>query len=298
MNPVAKIVIYLLGIVLLGALLAPPLYWAGQAVADRGVFEFLGKTEFQKFFNRALLIAAIALLWPTIRWLRIASVRDLGLEPDPRWLRHLAVGFGIAVVLVATMAGIYIATGVYRWKSELPWDKVPGLAVTAIVVAILEESLFRGGILGLFRRAMQPWKALFWATALFAIVHFLKPDDEIRVDVVTWLSGFSLLPHVFHQFTEPMTVLASFTTIFVLGWVLGYATLRTRALWMSIGLHAGVVFVKMSFSKFTKRQNEYLPWIGSELQIGLVPVAVLALAGVLVWYSLHRESTHHASTRA
>jgi membrane protease YdiL (CAAX protease family) len=90
-------------------------------------------------------------------------------------------------------------------------------------------------------------------------------------------------------------LLAGFTTIFALGWVLGYATLRTRSLWMAIGLHAGVVFVKMTFSKFTKRELEYPPWIGSELQIGLVPLAVLALCGVSVWlwlnYADHRNRT-------
>jgi hypothetical protein len=75
----------------------------------------------------------------------------------------------------------------------------------------------------------------------------------------------------------------------VLGWILGDATLRTGALWMSIGFHAGVVFVKMGFSKFTKRQEEFLPWIGPELQIGLVPVGVLILAGIALRLWLQYE---------
>jgi len=73
--------------------------------------------------------------------------------------------------------------------------------------------------------------------------------------------------------------------------VLGYATLRTRSLWLPIGFHAGVVFVKMSFAKFTKREALCLPWVGSELQIGLVPVGVLALGGVLVWFWLRHENS-------
>ncbi len=51
-----------------------------------------------------------------------------------------------------------------------------------------------------------------------------------------------------------------------------------RSLWMSIGLHAGVVFVKMSFAVLSKRRETHLPWIGRELQIGLVPVGILLLA--------------------
>jgi membrane protease YdiL (CAAX protease family) len=138
---------------------------------------------------------------------------------------------------------------------------------------VIEECLFRGGMFGLFRRTLRPFTALLWVTVIFAIVHFLKPDELFVVQEVHWLSGFALLPKLFHRFTEPMRVLSGFTTIFVLGWVLGYATLRTRSLWLAIGFHAGVVFVKMSFAKFTKREALGLPWVGSELQIGLVPSA-------------------------
>lgn len=298
MNAPGKILVYLLATILLGALLAPPLYWAGHALAEQGVMRFLGETEFQKFFNRAILVAAIALLWPTVRWLNIRSVHELGLQRDQHWLRHLLAGFAIAAVLVGVMAAAYVQTGVYRWKSELPWGTVPGVALSAAAVALLEEALFRGAFLGLFRRSLRPLPALFWVTSLFAVLHFLKPDDRLVVERVSWLSGFQLLPHTFHQFTEPMTLLAAFTTLFALGWILGYATLRTHALWMSIGLHAGVVFVKMTFSKFTKREAEYLPWIGSKLEIGLVPVLVLAIAGILVWVYLYYEDAHPRQTRS
>ena len=289
MKEVAKIVAYFAGVVLLGALLAPPLFWAGNAVASRGMLTFLGEVSFQRYFNRAVLLAALLLLWPVVRLLKIGGWRDIGIEPDARWLRHALVGFAIGAGLVAAMASIYVPLGFYHWKDQLPWEKLPALALSALVVGVIEECLFRGAIFGLFRRTLRPFTALAWVTAIFSIVHFLKPDDEAAFAHVGWHSGFVLLPHVFHQFTEPMTVLASFTTIFVLGWVLGYAMLRTRSLWMGIGLHAGVVFVKMGFAKFTKREAILLPWVGSELQIGLVPVAVLAFGGVLVWLFLRNE---------
>ena len=291
MRELAKIIAYLVAVVLLGALLAPLLYWVGNALADGGTFRFLGEVSFQRYFNRAVLVAALVLLWPTVRSLRIGGWRDLGLEPDARWRAHLGAGLAIGAGLVALMALFYVPLGFYRWKGDLPWGRLPSVALSAVAVALLEESLFRGGIFGLFRRTLRPFTALFWVTAIFAIVHFLKPDEEFVIQDVDWLSGFALLPRVFHQFAEPMSVLAGFTTIFILGWVLGYATLRTRSLWMAIGLHAGVVFVKMSFAKFTKREALSLPWIGPELQIGLVPVGVLALGGVLVWLWLRHENS-------
>lgn len=289
MKELAKIIAYLIAVVLAGALLAPALHWAGNAAVDRGMLGFLEGVPFQRYFNRAVLIAAIALLWPTIRWLRVDGWRELGLEHDPRRWQHFGFGLALGTALVSAMGLAYVRFDVYEWKRSLPWGKVPSIAVSALVVATLEEALFRGGILGLFRRTLPALGALFCTTLLFAIVHFLKPDEDVEIARVTWTSGLALVPHVFHQFTEPMSVLASFSTIFVLGWVLGDAALRTRSLWMSIGLHAGVVFAKMSFAKFTKRESMHLPWIGPELQIGLVPMALLALAGVLVWLRLRSE---------
>ena len=283
LKEVAKIVAYFAGVVLLGALLAPPLFWAGNAVADRGVLTFLGGVPFQRYFNRAILVAAVLLLWPTVKSLRIGGWRELGLQPDVRWRAHTLTGFAIGGALVAGMAVACTQFGFYEWRSVLPWRKLPPLLLSAFTVALMEESLFRGAIFGLFRRSLRPFIALLWTTAIFSILHFLKPDEDFKITQVGWLSGFTLLPHSFHQFAEPMTLLAGFTTLFTLGWVLGYATLRTRSLWMSIGLHAGIVFVKMSFAKLTRREGSMLPWIGEKLEIGLVPVAVLALGGVFVW---------------
>ena len=284
MREIVNIVAYFLGVVLLGALLAPWLHAAGQFVAGHGLLPFLSTVEFQKYFNRALLVCAIVLLWPLARSLGMRSWSQLGLTRDRRWWQRFLAGFAIASLCVAAMAWGYVGADLYRWKTDPPFEKLPPLFLSALVVALIEETLFRGFLLGIFQRAFRTLPALFSVTLIFAAVHFLKPDESVRITDVRWFSGLALIPHLFHQFAEPMTVLAGFTTLFVLGWILGDATLRTRSLWMAIGLHAGIVFVKMSFSKMTKRDGLALPWVGNELQIGLVPVAVLAVCGVCAWF--------------
>lgn len=313
MNGVVKIVVYFLAVIVFGALLAPVLYWAahglepwalangllrwdpvGDQVTARGPFAFLG-AEFQKFFNRAMLVAAVALLWPALRWMDFGK-GDLRLLPDERWRSHLLFGIAVGAGVVAVMAAAYLVIGFYNLKATPPWGALVKIAFSAIGVALLEEWLFRGMIFGLLAKTMKPMAALFWTTLIFAALHFLKPDDKVKVDVVDWSSGFALLPLVFHQFAEPLMLLAGFTTLFTLGWLLGYARVRTNSLWMSIGLHAGVIFVKMGFSKLTKRDGDMLPrdgallpWVGPELQIGLVPVALLLVALLLVWRRVEYE---------
>ncbi len=299
MKDLAKIFAYLAAVIVLGALLAPPLYWGAHWLAGHGIFSVLAEFNFQKFFNRAALIAALVLLWPTIRWLRIGDWRELGLEPDPRWRQHLLGGFLIAGLAVGVMAFVYWQLGFYRIRSEIAWHKIPVVALSAVTVAFLEEALFRGAILGLVLRSLRRYAALFWVTVLFAIVHFLKPDDSFELTDVGWLSGFALIPHTFHQFADPMTLLAGFTTLFALGWLCGDAALRTRALWLSIGIHAGIVFVKMSFSVMSKfavkrsKRDELLPWVGDRFESGLVPVAVLLLAWLAVVLWLKYENRAH-----
>ena len=285
LKDIAKIFAYLAAVIVLGALLAPPLYWGAQWLAGHGLLRALAEFKFQKFFDRAAMVAALLLLWPAVRWLHVKSWRDLGLEPDPRWGRHLAIGFGIAALSVAAMACAYVHFGVYRFRPDSPWGKLPLIALTAATVAIAEEALFRGAILGLARRSLRPYAALFWVSMLFAIVHFLKPDENFDPQPIGWLSGFTMIPQAFHQFADLQTLLAGFTTLLALGWLCGDAVLRTRSLWMSVGLHAGVVFVKSSFTVLSKRRETHLPWIGRELQIGLVPVAILLLGwlAVIVW---------------
>lgn len=298
MNELGKILLYFIGTILLGAALAPPLYWAGQAFAGAGGPAILAESDFQKYFNRAMLIAAVALLWPVVRWLDIKSVRDLGIERDARWRSRFAAGFIIAGICVALLAAGYIAGEVYRFKKVLPWGKVPPLLVSALAVAVIEEALFRGGMLGLFRRTMRPAGALIASSGIFAVVHFLKPDDSVKIGEPGWLSGFQLIPDAFHQFAEWPLVLAGFCTLFILGLLLGDVTLRTRSLWMAMGLHAGVVFVKMSFSKLTKREDMHLPWIGNELQIGLVPVLALLLAWALARWWIRFTDAWYAAPAA
>ena len=284
MKDLGKILTYFFGVIILGALLAPPLYWAGQAVAARGVLEFLGEVQFQKYFNRGALIAAIVLLWPTIRWLKIPGVRELGIEPDALWVKRLLAGFVIAGVLVFALGVVYVYFDIYRWKSgRLAWGRLPSIMLSAVAVSLVEETLFRAGMLGLFLRSLSARAAILWTSIIFAAVHFLKPDDEVVVAKVDWLTGFELIPHTFYQFSEPTMLMAGFTIHLVLGLMLADVTIRTRSLWMAIGLHAGVVFSKMSFSKFTKREEAYLPWVGESLEIGLVPVGVLSF----VWLLAH-----------
>jgi membrane protease YdiL (CAAX protease family) len=267
--------------VLFGALAAPPLYWAAQALAKRGIFPGLAGYDFESFFHRALLLGALLALWPFLRWLRIRGRTDLGLEPNPRWGRDLLLGFLISGLPVLACEAFLVGSPAYSMRPSPDWGAAALVIPTAIAVPFLEESLFRGLFLGILLRGLRPWTANLLSAAIFSIIHFLKAPD-LTNPVVGWNSGFVSLAHSFDQFGEPMLVLAGFTTLFVIGLVLADARIRTRSLWAPIGLHAGWILSSMTFGKIARRELVALPWIGKSLLVGLVPLSVCLVSWLLL----------------
>jgi CAAX protease family protein len=283
-----KIICYLLGVVLLGALLAPPLYWLGQASAHIGVLRFLRDTDFQRYFSRAILLSAFLLLPLTIRWIGLGSFRDLGLVRNPARWRDVVSGFLLAVAVTVVLGLIAIQLGVYAWKTRLPWNLALRVFPAALAAAVIEEFLFRGAILGLLRQSLKTIPAIALVSALFSIIHFLRPADG-QILLVHWYSGFELIGRLFWRFRDPVLVGGGFTTIFVLGLLLAHSTVLTRSLWLPIGLHAGTVFAKMSFNKLAKQFATAPPWFGPELTVGLGSVVMLLFLWLLVWLLFRRR---------
>ena len=284
---------YFAATILFGAMAAPILFWTAQWLAAHGIFPGLAQFDFEAFFRRALLLGAVLFLWPFLRWLRIKQLRDLGLVPNRHRARDVAIGFLISAVPVLCCGVFLLALGNYTMRTDVAWAAVAAVALSAAVVAIMEEALFRGLFLGVLLRGNRPLAAALLSSAIFSIVHFLKAPDQTSTSV-GWTSGFISLAHSFDQFTEPMLVLAGFTTLFLIGVILAHARLRTRSLWLPIGLHGGWVFASETFNKIAHREIVALPWLGKSLLIGVVPLCVCFVSWILLgaWlkYAGTRES--------
>ncbi len=284
-----KIIAYLLGVVLLGALLAPPLYWLGQVCSQINALQFLKDTDFQRYFARSILISAFLLLPLVIRSIGLGRLHNLGLSRNPLWWRDIIAGFLLSVAVTAVLGFVAIHLGIYTWKGHLPWNLVAAVFLPALIVSVIEEFLFRGAILGLVRQTISTVPAMVLVSALFSIIHFFRPVDG-QISVVQWYSGFDLIGKLFGRFADPLLVGGGFMTIFVLGLLLADSVVRTRSLWLSIGLHAGTAFGKMSFNKLTKQLTQAPPWFGPELTIGLGSVLTLLFLWFLIWLLFLRRA--------
>jgi uncharacterized protein len=290
----ARLLLYLAGVVLLGAVLAPLLFWSAQILIGHGVLPSLARFDFETYFHRALLAAALVLLWPLLRVLHVRRWRDLGLEKNPRAGADLAMGFAIAAIPLLCCGAVVIALHIYSLRPAFLWHKMPTVLAAASVVPILEELLFRGFILGILLRGFSRLNAILLTSGFFSFVHFLKaPEATTPNDAVRWFSGFDSIANSFGQFGEPMLLAAGFLTLFAIGCILADARFQTSSLWLAIGLHAGWIFANGTFSKAAHREILALPWLGKDLLVGVVPL-ILALAS----WALMRLWVKHADARA
>jgi membrane protease YdiL (CAAX protease family) len=276
-----RLAAYFIAIVLGGALLAPTLFWSAQALAAHGVLPFLAKYDFDRFFHRAILIAAIVLLWPLLRASKVRGLADLGLAPNPNWARDVGSGVLLSVIPLLFCGALLIALHVYSVRHVFVWPRFGKVLLAAISVPFIEETFFRGIVLGLLLRTGRKFLSIATVSGLFAAVHFLK-GSEWKPAIVTWTSGFQSIGDTFAGFGDPMMVLAAFGTLFLIGCILADARVLTRSLWLPIGLHAGWIFASGTFSWLARGQIVALPWLGKNLLVGIIPLGLAAVTWIVI----------------
>ena len=286
MRPLRALLIYLVVVFIGGALLAPWVYWLTQSFAS-GI-PLLANTPFNRFVHRCLLGLALIGLWPLLKDLGATSLRDVGLDkPSPTRLRSAGKGWLVGFVSLAIVAGIALEFGARHLNTELTpaaiARKFGEAALTACIVAVLEEILFRGGIFGGLRRVFDWRFALVMSSLVYALVHFLartKNDGSVY-----WWSGLEQLGLMLGGFTHWREIIPGFFNLTIAGVLLGLAYHRTGDLYFSIGLHAGWIFLLKSYSSFTLPGESAGQWwcgtfrlIDGWLAMGVLGTALFAFA--------------------
>ncbi len=162
----------------------------------------------------ALNSVLLFLTWVFLRALDYRSFRVLGLSNYPGWGRELALGIAIGAAMMAVVVGGIVAVRGIRYVGFAALSAAFGrqtlrLAALLFLAAAYEEILYRGYAFQRLVDAVGARGAILIISALFGVAHLRNPS-------VTPLSTAN-------------TVLA--------GILLSVAYLKTRALWLPIGLH-------------------------------------------------------------
>ncbi len=222
-----------------GALLAYPAF---ELVSGAG-------WRFDRVASRvAMLLFALELVW-LCSYLRIRTKKDFGYGLP--WRRFVAqsILWGLIGMLTAAAGAAFllcanlraIAPGFTASAGACIHLLLIGLG-SGITVALIEESVMRGGLHTAIARDSGQWVAAIVTATLFAALHYFA-KARIPADEVTWFSGFDLLLRSFAPLSHPLAVLDSFiawTTVFL---ILAWTRILTGNIAVAIGLHAGWVVV-------------------------------------------------------
>jgi membrane protease YdiL (CAAX protease family) len=221
-----------------------------------------------------LLIIVFA-TWIARRYLDRRSFRSLGFKWDALSLRDLIFGFVISGLLMGSIfifewgvGWLHIERTVWRESSSTTLINVINFLLIFIAVGVYEELLFRGYRLqNLIEGLNLPW-ALVISSAIFALQHLPNPHSS----------------------------LASTLGLFAGGFFMAYGWVRTRRLWLPIGLHIGWNFFEgpifgftvsgMDFSQMIHQTN-----VGPVLitggafgpEAGLVILPAMAISAAMIW---------------
>ena len=193
------LLIYFVVVFVGGALLAPVLYQLAQAVGYARGFGGLARIPFHRIMDRAVLGMALICVWPLLRVMGITSWRALGFANAGEKWRDAVPGFLIGFCSLAVIAFLAIVTGARKEHLTTNGNEIVTHLISAtsaaVVVAFLEEVLFRGALFGSMRKAWPLAASLIFSSLIYSLAHFVQkgPDPEF----VKWSTGLTMLPQMF-----------------------------------------------------------------------------------------------------
>lgn len=297
MRPLRALLIYLIAVFIGGALLAPPLYWLAQSFAH--TFPKIAAAPFHRYVNRALLGIALIGLWPLVKSLDFKSLAEIGIvRPRGQWKR-LGAGFLLGFISLAIVAALAFACHARqmndRYSASQVAQKLLGAAGTAVIIAILEEILFRGALFGALRKVFHWIFALVLSSMFYAIMHYFESAKS--TDTVTWLSGLKLLPLMLQNLGNFQAVIPGFFNLTLAGVLLGWAYQRTGNLYFSIGLHMGWIFWVKAYAVVTTLTSAADKWWWGSGRMAIVNgwVALPVLVATLLVFRWKTFNAQHST---
>ena len=226
----------LAGALLTAAILAYPAWLLVGLMAQQPIHRVMHRI--------AMLIALVGLIYMWRRY-GLADKPSLGYAlPRREFLRQLLIGLGIgAAIITPLMVMLFVLeVRVARGLEVGALIKLllAGLA-SGLVVALIEETFFRGALYTAVRRESGVVLAVVLPSLLYASVHFLGGRLRVPTEQIEWSSGFAVLSEMFVKYKDPAVLMDSFLALFFVGVLLTLARLRTGAIAVCIGMHAAWV---------------------------------------------------------
>jgi membrane protease YdiL (CAAX protease family) len=269
----AKVVIAFLAGLAAAVVLSP---FVAVAVARLG-FHF----PFPRIFDRVVMIALALVLILRAQNLKLGALLGAGFAAPvanfASTARGLLVAVGIMVVLfvvASVMEGFPPAGHAARL--------LPKYAVSAVVIAVIEEGFFRAFLFGGMEGDFGPTGALIVSSAIYALAHLVRAPARLFVTTLDLTAGVRTLGLSFSQLSAPLSALPTLVGLFLLGVVLAEAFILTGTVWFSVGLHTGFVIGAKLWPKVMVTRRRLPGWLAGWGRQPLISGAAAWVAALTV----------------
>lgn len=199
---------------------------------------------------------------------------------DKNWIKKFLIYFGIFFSLHAILLFIFFLAGFAIYNPM--WGKITINLILKtlfgfIVVFFLawtEELIFRGTLFPYFEQTISTFSSLILTSIIFMFVHDLR--NPLNLITKNWKLGLGL---------------------FLLGIILNLIFIQTRKLYTGMGIHAGLVFVKvllrrMPFLIFLAPKT--IPfWVNKDLRMSYLVHILFTLYIIYLLYKNKKQLFTH-----
>lgn len=225
----------LFGGLLLAAFAAPFVYVA------LGALPFAADWPYSRVFNRTAMVVAALLIYvfrDSVGWRFLSllyAARTAGSA-----LLQVTAGFAAALAGTACVVAGAFAFG-WLGAAKAPYSLLePRTATTlagALVVALVEETFFRGLVFPSLMARVGARIAAIASSAVYALVHLLVSDRSLGRRDFSLDAGFGYLFRAIGRQLEPASLLP-LCGMFLCGLILAAVVRRSGTLYLAIGMHA------------------------------------------------------------
>ncbi|MEJ2114546.1 MAG: hypothetical protein P8X88_00425 [Gammaproteobacteria bacterium] len=141
--------------------------------------------DFDRVASRSVLIAAIILFMALYRKFGFSSWFDIGYTTNKKqFFKDVTKGIGFGILIMSpVVVGLLITKNrILDMGWEISMSNILALFVTSLaagfIIAILEETLFRGAMLSAIKKQSSVFFAVVVTSLFYASVHFIQPDIE------------------------------------------------------------------------------------------------------------------------
>lgn len=246
------------------ALMAALVFAATLAPALQAMLAPLSVFPLHRVFNRLATLGVILITIWLMRRYGLMSGAVLGFRgPWPVFLRRALIGLAAGLALMVMALTPLFLLDLREFNARLPdgMGHIAGLfakgLLSGVLVALIEETFFRGAMQGALTRQRALGWALFAVPAFYAAVHFFGKALHIPFEQVHMGSGFDVLGSYFVLFFNPAHIWDAFLALYFVGLLLAIVRHRSGDLAGSLGLHAGFVAVIAVFRKVSSPTAAY-----------------------------------------